>query len=162
MDDLAAMDLALEEAMAAGADVPVGAVVVLDDKVIGRGHNAVETVGDPTLHAEMVALRQAVVAVGRNGLARATLFVTMEPCMMCAGAIVLCRVGRVVYGCDDPKAGAVRSLYTALSDSRLNHRCRVQPGVKAEASADLLVRFFERLRQRPRPPREADGSFPER
>lgn len=161
MDDVAAMDLALNEAMQAGVDVPVGAVVVLDGHVIGRGHNAVEATGDPTLHAEMVALRQAVTSVGRADMARATLVVTLEPCPMCAGAAVLCRVGRVVYGCDDPKAGAVRSLYTLLSDSRLNHRCRVVAGVKADASSALLVRFFEGLRKRP-PNLEGGGRDQER
>lgn len=145
------MAVALEEAEAAAAgdppDVPVGAVVVIGGQVVGRGRNRVEAEGDPTLHAEMVAIRAATRAVGRTRLEDATLYVTLEPCLQCAGAIVLARVARVVYGCDDPKAGAVTSLYSALSDPRLNHRCRVTRGVLADESARLLRDFFARLRR---------------
>jgi tRNA(adenine34) deaminase len=156
MDDLAAMGIALEEAQAAyrEGEVPVGAVIVSRLGVLARGHNLVEATGDPTAHAEALVIREAVRAardgrVGRQVLADATLFVTMEPCPMCAGAIVLARVSRVVFGCDDPRAGAVRSLYTLLSDARLNHQCRVTGGVQAEAGAALLTRFFEERRVRP-------------
>lgn len=148
--DEAAMAVALEEAEAAAKsdppDVPVGAVVVLEGRVVARGRNRVEAEGDPTLHAEMVAIREASRAVGRRRLADATLYVTLEPCLQCAGAILLARIPRVVIGCDDPKAGAVVSLYTALSDPRLNHRCRVTRGVLAEESARLLRAFFEARR----------------
>ncbi len=145
------MAVALEEAEAAAAgdppDVPVGAVVVIGGQVVGRGRNRVEAEGDPTLHAEMVAIRAATRAVGRTRLEDATLYVTLEPCLQCAGAIVLARIARVVYGCDDPKAGAVTSLYSALGDPRLNHRCRVTRGVLAEEAARLLRDFFARLRR---------------
>ena len=147
MDDDAGMALAIAEAEAALAEgeVPVGAVVVADGSVIGRGHNRVEALHDPTAHAEALALREAATARGGR-LEGATLYVTLEPCPMCAGAAVLSRVARVVYGCDDPKAGAVKSLYTLLSDPRLNHRCRVRAGVAADKSAALLTGFFRGLR----------------
>lgn len=149
--DEAAMAVALEEAEAATTgdppDVPVGAVVVVGGEVVARGRNRVEAEGDPTLHAEVVAIRAAAEAVGRRRLADATLYVTMEPCLQCAGAIVLARIPRVVYGCDDPRAGAVASLYTVLSDPRLNHRCRVTRGVLAEQAARLLSEFFLSLRR---------------
>lgn len=150
MDDVAAMRLALDEAEAAfrEGEVPVGAVLIARGQVLGRGRNRVEATGDPTAHAETVAIREAA-AAGRGSMRDATLYVTMEPCPMCAGAIVLARIPRVVFGCDDPKGGAVRSLYTILSDSRLNHRCRVTGGVEAEAGASLLTRFFEERRSRP-------------
>lgn len=152
MDDSSAMKAALEEAALATRtstpDVPVGAVVVLEGRIVGRGRNQVEARGDPTLHAELVAIREAVTAVGARRLAGATLYVTLEPCLMCAGAIVQARLARVVFGCDDPKAGAVRSLYTALSDPRLNHRCQVEGGVLAEECSRLLTGFFETLRKR--------------
>ncbi len=150
MDDVAAMRLALDQAEAAfqAGEVPVGAVLVSRGRVLASGHNRVEATGDPTAHAEAVVIREAA-ALGRDALRDATLFVTMEPCPMCAGAIVLARIPRVVFGCDDPKAGAVRSLYTILSDTRLNHRCRVTGGVEAVAGAALLTRFFEERRTRP-------------
>lgn len=148
--DEAAMAVALEEAEAAARaeppDVPVGAVVVLDGQVIGRGRNMVEATGDPTMHAEVVAIRSALEVVGRQRLKDATLYVTMEPCIQCAGSIVLARVGRVVYGCDDPKAGAVASLYSVLTDPRLNHRCSVKRGVLAEECSRLLREFFQERR----------------
>jgi len=150
MDDVAAMRMALDEAEAAfrEGEVPVGAVLVSRGQVVARGRNRVEATGDPTAHAEAVAIREAA-AAGRDVLRDATLYVTMEPCPMCAGAIVLARIPRVVFGCDDPKAGAVRSLYTILSDARLNHRCRVTGGVEGAAGAALLTRFFEERRNRP-------------
>jgi tRNA(adenine34) deaminase len=147
MDDDAAMGLALElaaDALRTG-DVPVGAVVVRDGVVLGRGCNRVEADRDPTAHAEMLALRQAS-AVAGGRLEGATLVATLEPCPMCAGAAVLARVARVVYGCDDPKGGAIRSLYTMVSDPRRNHQCKVRAGVRADAAAGLLDSFFRRLR----------------
>jgi tRNA(adenine34) deaminase len=143
------MQAALDEAAAAGAagDVPVGAVVVVDDRVIGRGGNRRERDGDPTAHAEMLAIRGAATAVGGWRLVGATLYVTQEPCPMCAGAIVNARVERVVFGCRNPKAGAARSLYEMLEDARLNHRVVVEEGVLGEASAELLKGFFATLRR---------------
>ena len=138
------MDEALAEAAAAGAadDVPVGCVLVVSGQIIGRGGNRRERDGDPTAHAEMLALRQAALTVGGWRLVGATLYVTQEPCPMCAGAIVNARVERVVYGCDNPKAGAARSLFHLLDDARLNHRAEVVPGVRAGESAQLLKDFF--------------------
>jgi tRNA(adenine34) deaminase len=149
MDDQYWMKLALAEAEAAfeAGEVPVGCVIVAGDQILSRGQNQVVRLGDPTAHAESLAIRQAMNA-GRFKVAGATLYVTMEPCLMCAGAILLARLGRVVYGCDDPKGGAARSLYTALSDERLNHLCKVTPGVLAQQASDLLSSFFEELRNR--------------
>lgn len=140
--------LALAEAAAARGDVPVGAVVVRDGRVVGVGHNRREIEADPTGHAEIVALRDACHSAGRWRVDGATLYVTLEPCPMCAGAIVNARVARLVYGADDPKAGAVRSLYEICSDPRLNHRVEVRAGVLAEPAAALLRDFFRRARAR--------------
>ena len=139
------MRLALVEAAATDAtgDVPVGAVVLdADGVVIGRGHNVREESGDPTGHAEVMALRAAASALGEWRLAGCTLVVTLEPCTMCAGALVLARVDRVVYGADDSKAGAVGSLWDVVRDRRLNHRPEVVAGVLAEECAEVLRRFF--------------------
>ena len=143
-DDL--MRLALDEAALAPShgDVPVGAVVLAPDGVvIGVGHNDRERSGDPTAHAEVVALRAAAASLGSWRLTGCTLAVTLEPCTMCAGALVLSRVSRVVYGAPDPKAGAAGSLWDVLRDRRLNSRPEVVPGVLAEQSAELLRSFFE-------------------
>lgn len=139
---------ALIEADAAGAkgEVPVGCVVVLGDEIIGRGHNLRETAQDPTAHAEIVALRAAAAHERSWRLEGATVYVTLEPCPMCAGALVSARVRRVVYGCTDPKAGACGTLFDIGRDPRLNHRFEVTAGVCAEACASRLTRFFERLR----------------
>lgn len=145
-DDL--MEAALAEARLAGAagDVPVGAVVVTDDgTIIGRGHNRREQRGDPTAHAEIEALRDASQRIGHWRVEH-TLVVTQEPCPMCAGALVNARVKRLVYGCANPKAGAVNSLYTLCSDPRLNHRLMIHGGVRAAACAAELRAFFEKLR----------------
>lgn len=124
-------------------DVPVGAVVVdAVGDVVGRGHNAREATGDPTAHAEVLALREAAAAVGRWRLDDCTLVVTLEPCAMCAGAILLARVPRVVLGAWDPKAGAAGSVHDLLRDRRLNHRVEVVGGVLEEESATLLRDFF--------------------
>jgi len=134
-----------EEAGKAG-DVPVGAIVVVDDDAIGRGRNRRQETGDPTAHAEIEALRAASKQVG-NWRVEGTLYVTQEPCPMCAGALVNARVKRLVYGCRNPKAGAINSLFQLATDSRLNHRLEVTSGIMAEECAQLLRRFFEALRQ---------------
>jgi len=140
------MQLALEEADAVEREVPVGAVVVLNGEVIARGHNRSISDQDPTAHAEMVALRRAAERRGNYRLLGATLYVTVEPCAMCAGALVQARVARLVYGCDDPKAGAVRSLYQIADDPRLNHRLEITSGTLAEECAEKIRRFFEQKR----------------
>ncbi|HET7505020.1 MAG TPA: nucleoside deaminase [Kofleriaceae bacterium] len=144
------MDAALEEARAAGAagDVPVGAVIVVGDRIVGRGRNRREVDGDPTAHAEIVALRHAAQALGQWRV-EGTLVVTQEPCPMCAGALVNARVARLVYGCLNPKAGAVATLYQLVSDARLNHRVAVTGGVRAGECAAVLQAFFAELRRGP-------------
>src|SRR5262249_53499131 len=125
-----------EAALAADAgDVPVGCVLVHEGAVLARAHNHRQRAQDPTAHAEMIALRDAAARLGSFRLIGVTAYVTLEPCPMCAGALVNARVERVVYGCDDPKAGAVRSLYAIGSDPRLNHRFELVPGVLAQACA---------------------------
>jgi tRNA(adenine34) deaminase len=138
------MRLALREASRAldHDDVPIGALVVRDGEVIGSGHNEREVRADPTAHAEMIALREAARAIGSWRVLDAVLYVTLEPCAMCAGAIVLARVPRVVFGATDPKAGAAGSVFNILAEPRLNHRPQVAAGLLAEESADLLRTFF--------------------
>ncbi len=138
------MALALEEARRAEAldEVPVGAVVVAEEQVLGRGHNRTRTDCDPTAHAEIVALRAAALAVGAIRLVGATVYTTVEPCFMCAGALSHARVGRVVWGVRDPKFGGCASLGEVLSDPRLNHRAETSEGVLAEEAGELMVRFF--------------------
>ena len=148
--DLAFMKLALDEAdlAAQAGDVPVGCVVVDElGNLLGTGRNRREVDKDPTAHAELVALREAARARGTWHLCDATLYATVEPCPMCAGAIVNARIRRVVYGCDDPKAGAVRTLFALLGDGRLNHQAEVEAGVLAEACAERLRSFFAALRR---------------
>ena len=142
------MGLAIAEAKAAAAmgEVPVGCVIVKGDAVIARAHNLRESDKDPTAHAEMIAIRAAARAVGDHRLNGATVYVTLEPCAMCAGALVHARVDRVVYGCADPKAGAVHTLFAIGRDERLNHRFEVEAGVRADECAALLRTFFEALR----------------
>jgi len=140
------MRLALEQAVltAASADVPVGAIVLdADAEVVGVGRNARELTGDPTAHAEVLALRSAAAALGTWRLSGCTLVVTLEPCTMCAGALVLARVSRVVFGAADPKAGAVGSLWDVVRDRRINHRPEVVSGVLAPECGSLLRDFFE-------------------
>ena len=139
--------LAAAEEAAGRGEVPVGAVVVLGDEVVAVAHNERETGSDPTAHAEVVALRRAAAALGTWRLTDADLYVTMEPCPMCAGALVNARVRRLYFGCDDPKAGAVRTLYTLLDDKRLNHRVEVVAGLLAAEGSALLRGFFSRLRR---------------
>lgn len=138
------MALALAEAEAAAAhdDVPIGAVVVSGDRVIAAAHNRREMDQDPTAHAEILALRQAAAALGRWRLAGCTLYVTLEPCTMCAGALVLARLDRLVFAADDPKAGAVGALYDVPRDPRLNHQVQVIRGVCAEVAGARLRAFF--------------------
>jgi tRNA(adenine34) deaminase len=148
MNEEEAMRSALEQARLAGdaGDVPVGAIVLGDDGlVLGRGHNRREANQDPTAHAEIEALRDAAHAIG-HWRVEATLVVTQEPCPMCAGAIVNARVKRLVYGCTNPKAGAVDTLYQIVTDPRLNHRVEVIGGLFADECAALLQDFFKKLR----------------
>jgi len=142
------MQAALAEAAAAQAkgEVPIGAVVVLNGEIIGRGHNLRETAEDPTAHAEMLAIRQAAEAIGHWRLLETTLYVTLEPCVMCMGAIILARIPRLVYGCRDPRAGAVGSIYDFSQDDRFNHRVAVSEGVLGPECSDLLSGFFRELR----------------
>lgn len=137
--------LAEARAAAAAGEVPVGAVVVAGGRALGRGRNATRALADPTAHAEMLALREAAAAAGDWRIG-GTLYVTLEPCAMCAGAIVLARVERVVFGARDPKAGMAGSLGNLLQDARLNHRCRLEEGVLAPEAAALLTEFFRRRR----------------
>ncbi len=146
--DIRFMQAAIAEAQAAYAEgeVPVGAVVVLKDRVNGRGHNQRETLSDPTAHAEMLALTAAAAHVGDWRLDDCTLYVTLEPCAMCAGALVLARVRRLVYGATDPKAGACESLFTIPTDERLNHRVDIGTPILAGECARPLQRFFREQR----------------
>ncbi|MFH1679711.1 MAG: tRNA adenosine(34) deaminase TadA [Candidatus Eisenbacteria bacterium] len=146
------MRLALQEAEEAAleGEVPVGAVVVHEERVIGRGHNRTEGANDPTAHAEILAIGAASEALGSWRLEGATLYVTLEPCYMCAGAIVLARLERVVFGATDPKAGACVSLADVVRDPRLNHRAEVEHGVLEEESRALLEEFFRKKREKSR------------
>lgn len=144
------MEMALEEAEAAAAEdeVPIGCVIIsMDQGVIGRAHNQREKLRDPTAHAEMLAITQAATATGSWRLSRCILYVTLEPCPMCAGAIVQARLPMLVYGAPDAKAGACRSLYQITSDPRLNHRAEVVAGTQADRCASVLNRFFRQKRQ---------------
>ncbi|MFN2503203.1 MAG: nucleoside deaminase [Acidimicrobiales bacterium] len=150
MDDDAAMAVAIEEAaLALGhGDVPVGAVALVDGAVIARRHSERERLGDPTAHAELLCLRDAAALLGQWRLGSVTLVVSMEPCPMCAGALVAARIGRLVFGAADPKAGACGSLYNLCADPRLNHELPVLGGVRAEQAASLLSGFFASRRDR--------------
>ncbi len=144
LTDDAAMALALAEAAAAvdHGDVPVGAVALVDGRVVASRHNEREQTGDPTAHAEVLVLADAAAALGTWRLDRVTLVVTLEPCPMCAGALVAARLGRVVFGAADPKAGACGSLYNLCADPRLNHEVPVTAGIRADEAAALLTGFF--------------------
>jgi tRNA(adenine34) deaminase len=147
-DDERFMRMALREAEAAvdQGEVPVGAVVVKDGRVIGKAHNLRETLHDPTAHAEIIAITQAAEALEAWRLEGATIYVTLEPCCMCAGAMVQARLKRLVYGAADPKAGACGTLYDIVRDERLNHRVEVTASVLADQSRDLLQAFFRSRR----------------
>jgi len=142
------MKMALEEAYRAEREeeVPVGAIIVKDDKVIARAYNQVIKRNDPTAHAEILALRQAALALRNYRLIDTTLYVTIEPCLMCGGALVQARIGRLVFGAFDPKMGAFGSLYNLAEDKRLNHRIRVKSGVLEEECCRLMKDFFRRRR----------------
>jgi len=164
VDDRDWMRLALAEARRAGGlgEVPIGAVVVCDGAVVGRGHNLRETEGDPLAHAELIAIRQAATVLGEWRLSGCTLYVTLEPCAMCAGALVNSRMDRLVYGAADPKAGYCGTLGDIPRDARLNHRVEVEGGVLAEECGALLSTFFQALRAKARgsgerPEEETEG-----
>jgi tRNA(adenine34) deaminase len=143
------MQLALEEAEQAAKEkeTPVGAVIVHAGRPIARAHNQREQLHDPTAHAEMIAITQAAESLGSWRLNDCTLYVTLEPCPMCAGAILQARIPVVVYGATDPKAGAVNTLFRLLGDARLNHRAEVIGGILAEPCGDILTRFFQEQRR---------------
>ena len=157
-DEAAIMRLALDEARRAGAagDVPVGAVVVVGGRVVGAAGNRREAAGDPTAHAEILAVREAAATLGSWRLEGATVYVTLEPCPMCAGALVAARVERLVFGAADPKAGACGSLYNLCVDPRLNHEVAVESGVLGREAAELLSEWFAARRVR----RPAGGGPP--
>jgi tRNA(adenine34) deaminase len=142
------MKLAIEQAQIAeeNGDVPIGAVIVYKNQIIGRAYNQREQLQDPTAHAEIIALTQAAAFLESWRLHGCTMYVTLEPCPMCAGALVLARIDRLVYGCDDPKTGGVKSLYNIVNDERLNHTINVTSGVLAEECSGLLQQFFQRRR----------------
>jgi tRNA(adenine34) deaminase len=142
--DVAHMQAALAEAQAAGArgEVPVGAVIVLDGRIVGRGGNRTILDCDPSAHAEIVALREAAKTIGNYRLLGTTLYVTIEPCAMCAGAMIQARIARLIYGADDSKGGAVHSCFSILDHPQINHRVEISRGILAEESAALLQSFF--------------------
>jgi len=142
------MEHALREAELAykRKEVPIGAIIVHKDRIIGKGYNQVETLKDPTAHAEMIAITAAAAHLGNHRFENCALYVTVEPCAMCAGAIVLARIPRLVYGGADPKAGACGTLYNIVQDDRLNHRVQVVTGILAERSSALLKEFFVKVR----------------
>lgn len=148
-EDIRFMIYALEEAQRAFMrdEIPVGAVLVIGTTVIARAHNEKEAFDDPTGHAEIQVLRVGARAIGSWRLTSATLYVTKEPCIMCAGAMINARLGRLVYGCKDEKGGAVDSLYAILSDERLNHRVEVLSGILEDECAEILKRFFREKRR---------------
>jgi len=130
-------------------EVPVGCLIVHDGRIVGRAHNQREMLQDPTAHAEMIAITQAAEALGSWRLTGCTLYVTLEPCAMCAGAMVLARLDRLVYGAGDPKAGAVESVFKLLEEPRLNHRIKVAAGVRCEECGAILTQFFRKKRGQP-------------
>ena len=144
------MQQAIDQAFIAeeNGDVPIGAVVVHEDRVIGKGYNQREQLNDPTAHAEMIALTAAAEFIGNWRLEGCAIYVTLEPCCMCAGALVLARIERLVYGCDDPKAGACKSLYNIVQDERLNHRVEITSGVLEEKCREQLQEFFRGRRDK--------------
>src|SRR3989338_8519970 len=152
MTDETFMKSALKEAERAfdKDDCPIGVVIVKNGQIIARAHNQVELLKDPTAHAEIIAITQAASTIGQERLLDTTMYVTLEPCAMCAGALVLARVKRLVFGASDPKAGACGTLYNITQDERLNHRLEVVSGIMAAESLLLLQEFFRRLRKEKR------------
>jgi tRNA(adenine34) deaminase len=144
MQDQTFMEAAIEEARLAAerGEVPVGAVIVVEGQIVARAGNRTITESDPTAHAEIAAVREAAAKIGNHRLTGAALYATIEPCAMCAGAMIQARIARLVYGADDPKGGAVRSCFSILDHPQLNHRVDVVPGVLAEEAATLLKVFF--------------------
>ena len=142
------MQMAIEQAKIAeeNGDVPIGAVIVYKNQIIAKAYNQREQLADPTAHAEIIALTQAAAFLESWRLIGCTMYVTLEPCPMCAGALVLARIDRLVYGCDDPKSGAVSSLYNIVTDNRLNHIVEVANGVLADECSELLQNFFQERR----------------
>ena len=143
------MQAALDEAAVAETlkEVPIGAVVVLDGQIVGRGHNLRETSNDPTTHAEIIAIQQAAKKLNSWRLLDCTLYVTLEPCVMCMGAIILARIPYLVFGCRDPKVGAVGSIYNFAEDERFNHQVQVREGVLQQECSTQLSSFFRHLRE---------------
>jgi tRNA(adenine34) deaminase len=148
ISDREAMEAALDEARKAAeaGEVPIGAIAVCGDRIVGRGQNRVLRDNDPTAHAEIVAVREAAVALGNYRLNGCTLYVTLEPCAMCAGAMIHARIDRLVYAAADPKAGAAGSVLSVLNHPRLNHQMQIEQGILAEESGDLLRSFFRERR----------------
>jgi tRNA(adenine34) deaminase len=146
--DICFMKMAMDQAAIAeeNGDVPIGAVIVYENRVIAKAYNQREQLSDPTAHAEIIALTQAAAYIGNWRLHGCTIYVTLEPCTMCAGALVLGRFDRLVYGCDDTKTGAVKSLYNIVQDPRLNHTLEVTSGIMAKECSEQLQRFFQRRR----------------
>ncbi|MCK5569795.1 MAG: tRNA adenosine(34) deaminase TadA [Spirochaetes bacterium] len=142
------MQMAMDQAAIAeeNGDVPIGAVIVYEKRVIAKAYNQKEQLSDPTAHAEIIALTQAAAYIGSWRLHGCTIYVTLEPCTMCAGALVLGRLDRLVYGCDDTKTGAVKSLYNIVQDPRLNHTLEVTSGITAQECSKQLQRFFQKRR----------------
>jgi tRNA(adenine34) deaminase len=151
LDDAAAIGLALDEARRAAAigEVPVGAVIVVANRILGRAHNQPISSHDPTAHAEVIALRAAAAVLGTYRLTGATLYVTLEPCLMCVGALIHARVARVIYGARDPRAGALGSVFDLGRDARLNHQLEVYSGIRANECAAILRDFFRSRRADP-------------
>ena len=143
------MEYAIREAEQASRrkEVPIGAVIVHDNRIVGRGYNQTETLQDPTAHAEMIAITAAATNIGSRRLEGCTLYVTLEPCAMCAGAIVLARLPRLVYGAADPKAGACGTLFNIVQDGRLNHRVVLAGGILSERCGGMLSEFFTKVRR---------------
>jgi tRNA(adenine34) deaminase len=148
-EDAVWMELALEQAAlaAASGEVPVGALVIKDGEIIGQGHNRNLLDSDPTAHAEIIALRQAAARLGNHRLTGCTMVATIEPCSMCAGALIHARIARLVYGASDPKAGAAGSTLQVINHPSLNHRMEVTAGVLAEKCSEILQKFFRQKRQ---------------
>ena len=147
-DDERWMEFALREADQAykRKEIPIGAVIVHNGRIIGRGYNQIETLQDPTAHAEMIAITAGATHLGSRRLEECTLYVTLEPCLMCAGALVLARIRRVVFGATDPKAGACGTLYNVVQDARLNHRVELAGGVMEDRCSAILKDFFTKVR----------------
>jgi len=145
-EDFMRMALAEAEKAASFGETPVGAVLAIDQEVIAAAHNMRETWQDPSAHAELLVVREAAARLGRWRLQDAAVYVTLEPCLMCAGALVLARVGRLVYGCKDPKAGVLGSVYDVVRDGRLNHTFRITPNVLEDECSAKLTEFFQKLR----------------